>query len=420
MSGIRVDGRNMSSIQMEESRSLSAAELLFMIQDDGPSRRGRPSQPDTRASGAPRPAVPQHRLIRQSVARVLRAHFVTCILVWMLLVTVLAIAVLVSFIQLLIVFSKNANAKCDVAIKVFIWVNIASVIYANTVHICIVNELNGGENEMDGRRANSRAAFTYEMGAHFWSILLFLSGLIITLEAETCPESTPQLYRAVERYVWLGFVLSLCWLVTSFSTVLFVFLLRHSVISTPNAAPEGTLDLCRSIKLGDEVTSVALLGPSYLENTEEATCCICLEAFGQDEEVRVTPCKHLFHPSCIAGWFRVDHTCPMCRHDITSAEAPQPSMASPAPPSFSLGTPAEPEEATDPSISAVHGEGSSMVQLAITSYVAQSPDVELTNEQKEEQHQVASASAAAAAVAHASADSVGGIEMELELPEAVV
>jgi hypothetical protein len=82
--------------------------------------------------------------------------------------------------------------------------------------------------------------------------------------------------------------------------------------------------------------------------------CACRPSFARDcvthaaqpfegrEEIRRTPCKHLFHTQCITGWFRVDHTCPMCRSDIlkdedlevemtliTSSERPAPSPASP-------------------------------------------------------------------------------------------
>ena len=51
----------------------------------------------------------------------------------------------------------------------------------------------------------------------------------------------------------------------------------------------------------------------------EAECCLCMEAFGPADEIRLLPCRHYFHKACIDRWFgtrahRV-RSCPLCKRN---------------------------------------------------------------------------------------------------------
>lgn len=46
---------------------------------------------------------------------------------------------------------------------------------------------------------------------------------------------------------------------------------------------------------------------------EVKECQICIERFGEDDDVHKLPCKHLFHKDCIGPWFKDHDTCPVCR-----------------------------------------------------------------------------------------------------------
>ncbi|KAK4436494.1 RING-H2 finger protein ATL66 [Sesamum alatum] len=49
----------------------------------------------------------------------------------------------------------------------------------------------------------------------------------------------------------------------------------------------------------------------------EAECCICLEIFGDKEEVKVLPeCRHCFHSECVDKWFTAESSCPLCRASL--------------------------------------------------------------------------------------------------------
>ncbi|RSL55400.1 hypothetical protein CEP53_007103 [Fusarium sp. AF-6] len=56
--------------------------------------------------------------------------------------------------------------------------------------------------------------------------------------------------------------------------------------------------------------------------SEPPACTICTEDFSAQEEVRILPCKHEFHPSCIDPWLVQQSTkCPLCRSDFGPMDA---------------------------------------------------------------------------------------------------
>ncbi|CAN8264035.1 unnamed protein product [Cochlearia groenlandica] len=55
---------------------------------------------------------------------------------------------------------------------------------------------------------------------------------------------------------------------------------------------------------------------SHLHKSIE-TCAICLEDYQFGETLRLLPCQHVFHLSCIDSWLTKSGTsCPVCKHDI--------------------------------------------------------------------------------------------------------
>uniref|UniRef100_A0A8C4QGS1 Ring finger protein 150 n=1 Tax=Eptatretus burgeri TaxID=7764 RepID=A0A8C4QGS1_EPTBU len=46
------------------------------------------------------------------------------------------------------------------------------------------------------------------------------------------------------------------------------------------------------------------------------SCAVCIEGYKSSEEVRVLPCKHVFHKNCVDPWLVNHRTCPMCKLDI--------------------------------------------------------------------------------------------------------
>ena len=47
------------------------------------------------------------------------------------------------------------------------------------------------------------------------------------------------------------------------------------------------------------------------------SCRICFEEFEATSDVRLLPCKHIFHDDCVDAWFRIRTTCPLCVQNIS-------------------------------------------------------------------------------------------------------
>ncbi|KAG4429936.1 hypothetical protein IFR05_014576 [Cadophora sp. M221] len=68
-------------------------------------------------------------------------------------------------------------------------------------------------------------------------------------------------------------------------------------------------------------------------HTNEKECSICISDFSKDEEVRVLPCNHRFHPECIDPWLlNISGTCPICRYDLQPNDPTVPQTVQPPPP----------------------------------------------------------------------------------------
>ena len=55
-----------------------------------------------------------------------------------------------------------------------------------------------------------------------------------------------------------------------------------------------------------------------LKNAKLETCAICLDEIGNNY-VKIMPCAHIFHESCLSNLFRntgSHYRCPLCRKDI--------------------------------------------------------------------------------------------------------
>lgn len=56
----------------------------------------------------------------------------------------------------------------------------------------------------------------------------------------------------------------------------------------------------------------------YIVNDTTDTCSICLDDFKQDEIIRTTPCKHVYHKECLDKWTlnKKETKCPNCNQEL--------------------------------------------------------------------------------------------------------
>ncbi|CAH9147839.1 unnamed protein product [Cuscuta epithymum] len=65
---------------------------------------------------------------------------------------------------------------------------------------------------------------------------------------------------------------------------------------------------------------VIQIGASILEKDPILACPICKEEFLLNLEVKLLPCKHMYHSDCILPWLEINNSCPVCRFLLPSRE----------------------------------------------------------------------------------------------------
>ncbi|KAL4230585.1 F-BAR and double SH3 domains protein 2 [Mactra antiquata] len=128
------------------------------------------------------------------------------------------------------------------------------------------------------------------------------------------PENNGQLNNTSVLFVSISFIvliiISLAWLV-------FYYIQRCRYTNAKerlsrrlaNAAKKAIAKIPqRSIKIGDKEL-----------DTEADQCAVCIESYKWNDVIRVLPCKHIFHKSCVDPWLLDQRSCPMCKMDILRA-----------------------------------------------------------------------------------------------------
>jgi E3 ubiquitin-protein ligase RNF115/126 len=67
-------------------------------------------------------------------------------------------------------------------------------------------------------------------------------------------------------------------------------------------------------------SDIAALPTRKLDGTqrlgEQNKCLICLDEFGEGDDVKTLPCLHIYHQKCVEQWLRTDNSCPVCKTPI--------------------------------------------------------------------------------------------------------
>jgi len=102
-------------------------------------------------------------------------------------------------------------------------------------------------------------------------------------------------------------LISLAWLI-------FYYVQRFRYI---HAKDQLERKLCSQAKRALQIISTSVLKKDDLEAKDFFdTCAVCIENYRVEDIVRILPCKHQFHKSCIDQWLLEKRTCPMCKMDI--------------------------------------------------------------------------------------------------------
>lgn len=53
------------------------------------------------------------------------------------------------------------------------------------------------------------------------------------------------------------------------------------------------------------------------KNFQKQVCPICLQNIQAKQQIRNTPCSHVFHTTCLDSWCITNLNCPVCRSDFS-------------------------------------------------------------------------------------------------------
>ena len=301
------------------------------------------SQPEE-APPPPPPVVPSaagaHRLQR-AMRDVVLEHFACLALTWIILLIGLGLTSFILLIMALVVFAKGYEEEKDdgcSSLSLVLWLNIAYIVYNNSLHILIVKKLGYDPRTHDLDEPIPEAVARWGLFVQCVSLFIGIIGVVLVQRADKCSDTSPKFFEAVQLYTYFSTAFAVVCVINSFSTSLFLYLMRSGRLLTKDAAPDA-IELCRIVnfKAPRSAEDDELL---KADNDEAPTCPICIDEFDENKEIRVTPCRHVFHADCLKGWLKVSHCCPMCRKDflvdegggapaLSSSDSPSPSFYCP-------------------------------------------------------------------------------------------
>ncbi|KAL4112992.1 hypothetical protein QTP88_016702 [Uroleucon formosanum] len=161
---------------------------------------------------------------------------------------------------------------------------------------------------------NVSAVFTYKWKGEDMARMLddMTRRVIVKITiASHCTRPYGNINRTSVLFVSISFivlmVISLAWLV-------FYYIQRFRYI---HAKDQLSRRLCNAAKKALSKIPTKHIKMDDKEIVGDGDCCaVCIEPYRPSEVVRILPCRHEFHKSCVDPWLLEHRTCPMCKMDI--------------------------------------------------------------------------------------------------------
>eukprot|EP00397_Hematodinium_sp_SG-2012_P022696 GEMP01023534.1.p1 GENE.GEMP01023534.1~~GEMP01023534.1.p1 ORF type:complete len:554 (+),score=121.42 GEMP01023534.1:233-1894(+) len=160
---------------------------------------------------------------------------------------------------------------------------------------------------------------------HFSMVMgICFSGLWLIDTSKTCSDTAPILFGWVR--IWIRLMLFLVVLrivITVCGVALIAFLIAAGVWKTNDGADPDIIHLIETVtyeEAGEGAIHRAMAQSlTMLNSSLTSECSICFENYIDKQELKFTPCNHLFHEECLRNWLKIKRTCPLCRLDLQEA-----------------------------------------------------------------------------------------------------
>ncbi|XP_010417710.1 PREDICTED: E3 ubiquitin-protein ligase At1g63170-like [Camelina sativa] len=174
----------------------------------------------------------------------------------------------------------------------------------------------------------------FKMAIDCFFAVWFVVGNVWIFGGHSSPSDSPKLYRlciAFLTFSCIGYAMPFILCATiccCLPCLISVLGFRENFSQTRGATAEAINTLpvyrfkskCRNdLEFSEEGEGGFLLLGSQkkrLISGEDASCCICLTRYGDDEDVRELPCSHVFHVDCVDKWLKINATCPLCKNEV--------------------------------------------------------------------------------------------------------
>ncbi|XP_062534970.1 E3 ubiquitin-protein ligase goliath-like, partial [Armigeres subalbatus] len=156
------------------------------------------------------------------------------------------------------------------------------------------------------------AVFTTKAKGHELIEIMEQKGYKVTMaiiEGSRHIRSLANINRTSVLFVSVSFIvlmiISLVWLV-------FYYVQRFRYLQTKDKQSRRLCNVAKRIIAKIPTKSIK----SDDKEIDNDCCAICIEPYKVTDVIRVLPCKHEFHKTCIDPWLLEHRTCPMCKMDI--------------------------------------------------------------------------------------------------------
>jgi len=248
------------------------------------------------------------RAVHEHQLEIFAEHFPVWVTGFAIMNVLTAPATLALFVWVVVSYIREDKRSCDVPLRTWVVVEFISA-GCGLIH-CIILQCFCAPQD-DDEQIMPWYGRLYAVIVSCLDCAWTSVGLHWIRIAETCGDTSPELYKSVMAYTALTMG---CFVFVSINAIglysILSWMLRNGMLNSRDGAPPGTLGRLKIVAFDAENKLF----------TDTPECCICLGTFcsgsGAEKEVRVSGCGHIFHSRCLGNWLRMRRSCPLCRQDV--------------------------------------------------------------------------------------------------------